>query len=63
VSSAVDYLQRRRHVFELFGTGQRFLQLPNLNKAPTKSTGGDDEEGNSTSKLDLALATGKHDTI
>jgi CRISPR system Cascade subunit CasA len=63
VSSAVDYLQRWQQVFDLLGTGQRFLQLPNLNKAPTKSTGGDDEEGNSTSKLDLALATGKHDTI
>ena len=63
VSSAVDYLQRWQQVFDLLGTGQRFLQLPNLNKAPTKSTGGDDEEGNSTSKLDLALATGNNTTL
>lgn len=63
VSSAVDYLQRWQQVFDLLGTGQRFLQLPNLNKAPTKSTGGDDDEGNSTSKLDLALATGNNTTL
>lgn len=63
VLSAIDYLQRWRHVFELFGTRQRFLQLSNLNKAPTKSTGSDDDEGNFTSKLDLALATGNNTTL
>lgn len=62
-SSAVDYLQRWRHAFELFGNGQRFLQVANLNKAATKSTGDDDGEGNSTSKLDLALATGNNTTL
>lgn len=63
VSSAVNYLQRWRHVFELFGTGQRFLQLPILSKAPTKSRSEDDDEGNSISKLDMALATGNNTTL
>jgi CRISPR system Cascade subunit CasA len=63
VSSAVDYLRNWRHAFELFGDGQRFLQVANLTKAATKSTGDDDSEDNSTSKLDLALATGNNTTL
>lgn len=63
VSSAVDYLRNWRHAFELFGDGQRFLQVANLTRAATKSTGDDDSEGNSTSKLDLALATGNNTTL
>ncbi len=61
--SALDYLDRWRHCFELFGDGQRFLQIANLNKPVTKSKGDDDDEGNSTSKLDLALATGNNTTL
>lgn len=60
--AALDYLQRWRHAFELFGNGQRFLQVSNLIK-PTNNSGGDDDEGNSTSKLDLALATGNNNTL
>jgi len=61
--SALDYLDRWRHAFELFGSGQRFLQVANLNRPTTKSNGDDDDEGNSTSKLDLALATGNNTTL
>ena len=60
--SALDYLDRWRHCFELFGKGQRFLQVANLKKSVKKSDG-DDDEGNSTSKLDLALATGNNTTL
>lgn len=60
--SGLDYLQRWRHAFELFGNGQRFLQVANLKKS-TQKTNGNDDEGNSTSKLDLALATGNNTTL
>ncbi|MBZ5514847.1 MAG: type I-E CRISPR-associated protein Cse1/CasA [Acidobacteriia bacterium] len=63
VPSALEYLNRWRHAFELFGNGQRFSQAANLKKATTKSNGDDDDEGNSTSKLDLALATGNNTTL
>ena len=64
VSSAVEYLKSWRPAFDLFGNGQRFLQVANLNKAIFESaTGGDDDEGNSASKLDLALATGNNTTL
>lgn len=59
VPSALEYLNRWRHAFELFGDGQRFLQVANLKK-PAKA---DDDEGNSTSKLDVALATGNNTTL
>ena len=62
VPSALDYLRRWRDAFELFGDGQRFLQVTNLKK-PSKKSNGDDDEGNSTSKLDLALATGNNTTL
>ena len=62
VPAAVDYLRRWRSAFELFGDGQRFLQVANLRKPPKKPNG-DDDEGNSTSKLDLALATGNNTTL
>jgi len=61
VSSALEYLNRWRHAFELFGDGQRFLQVANLKQPTTESYG--DDEGNSTSKLDLALATGNNTTL
>jgi len=60
--AVLDYLNRWGHAFELFGDGQRFLQIANLKKPPTK-TGSDDDEGNSASKLDLALATGNNSTL
>lgn len=52
--SAVQYLTHWRHAFELFGNGQRFLQVPNLKEEPATT---------STSKLDLALATGNNSTL
>jgi CRISPR system Cascade subunit CasA len=60
VPAASDYLKRWRAAFELFGGGQRFLQVSNLKK-PEFS--GDEEEGNSVSKLDLVLATGNNTTL
>jgi CRISPR system Cascade subunit CasA len=65
--AAVDYLVRWRDAFELFGNGQRFLQVANLGKPPNKKTSAngseDDSEGTPTSKLDLALATGNNTTL
>jgi CRISPR system Cascade subunit CasA len=51
------YLEKWRGSFELFGEGPRFLQLPNLK--PGKET----DEGNATTKLDVALATGNNSTL
>lgn len=62
VPSALEYLNRWRHAFELFGKGQRFSQVANLKK-PAKESDEDEGEGNSTSKLDLALATGNNSTL
>lgn len=59
--AAPDYLKRWHDAFELFGSGRRFLQVINLN-APGKSANSDDE-GNSISKLDVALATGNNPTL
>lgn len=61
--AVLDYLRHWQHAFELFGNGQRFLQVTNLRRPARKSSGDDDEEGNSTSKLDLALATGNNTTL
>jgi CRISPR system Cascade subunit CasA len=61
--AALDYLDHWQHAFELFGNGQRFLQVDNLKKPSENSNGDDDEEFNSTSKLDLALATGNNTTL
>ena len=52
-----DYLCKWRSKFELFGDGERFLQVSNLR--PGKS----EEEGNPATKLDLALATGNNPTL
>ena len=38
--SALDYLNRWRHAFELFGNGQRFLQVANLRKPANKADRG-----------------------
>ena len=57
-AAAGNYLQRWVPAFELFGDSQRFLQVPNL-----KATKAADDEGNSVSKLDMALATGNNPTL
>jgi len=59
--AAADYLERWHHSFELFGGKQPFLQVPNLK--PASKPEGDEDEGNSVSKLDLALATGNNSTL
>jgi len=59
--AAADYLRRWRHAFELFGDKQRFLQVANLR--PVIKADDDEDEGNSVSKLDLALATGNNSTL
>jgi len=51
------YLERWRSGFELFGEGPRFLQVSGLRP------GKDSDEGNATTKLDLALATGNNSTL
>jgi CRISPR system Cascade subunit CasA len=51
------YLEKWAGSFELFGEGPRFLQLGNLQ--PGKET----DEGNASTKLDLALATGNNPTL
>ena len=58
--AALDYLKRWHQSFELLGNGPRFLQVEGLKKPAGKD---DDEEGNSVSKLDLALATGNNSTL
>ena len=60
--AALEYLKHWQPAFELFGDGQRFLQVANLKKAAGKVDEAD-EEGSSSSKLDLALATGNNTTL
>lgn len=52
------YFAKWRANFDLFGEGPRFLQV--LKLGSTKSDG---DEGNSSSKLDVALATGNNATL
>ena len=52
-----DYLKRSQAAFEMFGDGQRFLQFSDL------QPGKESAEGNATTKLDLALATGNNSTL
>lgn len=59
--AAAAYLNKWQHAFELFGDGQRFLQVNNLN--PAGRAGDDEEGGGNVSKLDLALATGNNTTL
>jgi CRISPR system Cascade subunit CasA len=54
---ARDYLRKWKTAFEMFGDGQRFLQVPNLR------SGKKDGEGTEATKLDLALATGHNATV
>jgi CRISPR system Cascade subunit CasA len=60
-SAATAYLEKWQHAFELFGNGQRFLQVNNLKPAGKASD--DDEGSGNVSKLDLALATGNNTTL
>jgi CRISPR system Cascade subunit CasA len=63
---AIDYLGRWQGAFELFGNGQRFLQVPNLKKPRVKNGSPDrdnDDDATPASKLDLALATGNNTTL
>ena len=55
--AATAYLQKWHHAFELFGDGQRFLQVNNLAWLPGR------KEDVPLSKLDLALATGNAPTL
>src|SRR5208282_2314542 len=57
--AARDYLKRWHKAFELLGDGPRFLQVEGLKKPADK----EDDDGNSVSKLDLALATGNNSTL
>ena len=60
--STLGYLKKWHHAFELFGNGQRFLQLGKLKK-PSNTSSIPNNEGNSISKLDIALATGNNSTL
>lgn len=51
------YLEKWKVGFELFGAGQRFLQVPGLAAAK------EDDEGNAATKLDLALASGNNASL
>ncbi len=51
------YLDAHEPAFELFGTGPRFLQVPNLSAVD------ESRDGNAATKLDLALATGNNSTL
>jgi CRISPR system Cascade subunit CasA len=62
IPTVLDYLKRWQGAFELFGTGGRFLQVPNLRRPAKRSKNGN-EEATQTSKLDLALATGNNSTL
>lgn len=59
--SATAYLSSWSHAFELFGDGQRFLQVPHVVRASEPR--GRDDEDNSASKLDFCLATGNNSTL
>lgn len=52
-----DYLKKWNTKFELFGDGERFLQVSNLK--PTKVN----DYGNSATKLDISLAAGNNPTL
>jgi len=60
-AATAEYLAGWRKAFELFGDGQRFLQISGLKKP--MMAGEEEEAGNSTSKLDLALASGNNSTL
>lgn len=58
-AKASDYLTKWKDAFELFGNGQRFLQVANV--SPTKT--GEDSDPPLVSKMDMALATGNASTL
>lgn len=57
-AAAAAYLERWRYAFELFGDGQRFLQVADV--LPTRQ---DNEDASLASKLDVQLATGSASTL
>jgi CRISPR system Cascade subunit CasA len=52
-----DYLEKWKGSFELFGGGDRFLQVPGLKAAK------EDDEGNAATKIDIALSSGANATL
>jgi CRISPR system Cascade subunit CasA len=60
-AAAADYLARWKRAFELFGDGQRFLQVENVKASSARET--ESDASNPPSKLDLALATGNNTTL
>lgn len=62
IPAALKYLEHWQEAFELFGSAPRFLQVDKLSRVGVKS-GNNGAEGNSVSKLDLALATGNNTTL
>lgn len=58
-AAAAMYLAKWKHAFEMFGDGQRFLQVNNVLVAKELA----DDELSSPSKLDFALATGNSTTL
>ncbi len=61
--AALDYLKRWKHAFELVWQRPAVLAGHQFEEAHEASPTADDDEGNSTSKLDLALATGNNTTL
>lgn len=57
--AAVDYLRKWAHAFELFGDGQRFLQVEGVVSAKTDTN----DDPPLASKMDTALATGNASTL
>jgi CRISPR system Cascade subunit CasA len=51
------YLEKWKASFELFGDGQRFLQVPHLKAVK------EEDEGNAATKLDLTLASGNNASL
>ncbi|OGV64080.1 MAG: type I-E CRISPR-associated protein Cse1/CasA [Lentisphaerae bacterium RIFOXYB12_FULL_65_16] len=56
---AADYLGQWRHAFELFGDGQRFLQVTDVRSISARG----DDQGGDVAKLDLDLAAGNMPTL
>jgi len=63
VPVALAYLGKWKSVFELFGEGPRFLQVQGLKRVKKGKDNGEEDDGNSVSKLDLSLATGNNSTL
>ncbi len=60
---ALAYLDKWKAAFEMLGDKKRFLQLPGLRPKDSGRKKDEEDDGNSVSKLDLALATGNNATL